>query len=487
MSWNGIPIPGMKHIEGSGLRWWRIALGLSVQKDMDVTIALWKAVFTNNENHLGIQITSWGQSESDDEKLLSHYDTVIMPMSMSGHTSRLAKMLNNKQQLIIDAYAPFYVEATTRSESKKDDRQNDDWYEGILWAGNEALVCSDYILYASKSQRDFYTGLLAGLGALTPKYAQRDRFVHLPGAIEYSANISDTDPYKKLGIDEKSLKILWFGALYPWYDIEHLIKAFSRSPIKDKAVLVIVGGSNPMYPKDNLRFNGQYNKAQMLSKELGTNDKSVIFHDWVEYNDRINWFKHCDVAISINADTIENQFSWRIRIADLAGNKVPIITNGGDPLGEELLSYGAAFRVHENTELGITTVIDNLINHPTAITDARLQLEKLDDQLHIYRYTSELAAIIRKGDRPRTTQEGSARSIVMSAKLKLQQEVENKTRDISELRSTIEAISLEMQRIQKEYTSLNSKYRKTLLGNYERGKRLARRVVTKVSETRKSR
>ena len=393
---NNVPLNGDELVEGTGLRWWRMAHGLDAQKSLDVTIGVWKDFPLIKNEYEDIKLINWGFGDDSDKKLLDYFDTVILPMSMSGQSSRLISYVGNQQQLIVDAYAPFYVEASTRSGSRTFDMKNDSWYEGMVWAGNEALSKADYILYASDNQKFFYEGLLSGIGGFSPESAGVERFVEMPGVVEYSKNQFISKNIK----NRDKLTILWFGALYPWYDIKSLLECFNDRSISKRAQLLIVGGSNPMYKKTNLRFNGQYNEATEYSKKLGIYGKSVFFSDWVSYSERMEVFNKSDVAISLNADTLENKYSWRIRVSDLAGNGVPVITNGGDPLGEMLINKGCAFRTGIDRD-SITRTINSLLDNKELLEDAKARLEQYKDDLHINKYAKELSRIIIESNKPR--------------------------------------------------------------------------------------
>ena len=46
---------------------------------------------------------------------------------------------------------------------------------------------------------------------------------------------------------------------------------------------------------------------------------------------------------------LENEFAWRTRLMDFVLAERPIITNGGDPLGEDLIRRGIAYRADTST------------------------------------------------------------------------------------------------------------------------------------------
>jgi hypothetical protein len=132
--------------------------------------------------------------------------------------------------------------------------------------------------------------------------------------------------------------------------------------------------------------------AVAMSKKLGLKDKNIFFDDWVEYNNRIDKINAADVAISINNDFIENEYSFRLRVADLVGNCVPLITNGGDVLGEWLIDEGVAFKIDLSSPDKLKASLKKVLENKRALIDARKKLHttKLGERLHINWYISRL-------------------------------------------------------------------------------------------------
>ncbi len=62
---------------------------------------------------------------------------------------------------------------------------------------------------------------------------------------------------------------------------------------------------------------------------------------------------------------------------DYVGSTTPLITNGGDPLSDELIKAGAAFRVDESDENSIRNVINSLVGDKAQLNTASAQMQKL--------------------------------------------------------------------------------------------------------------
>lgn len=406
-SYNPVPSKDYKTIEGSALRFWRMAISLKAKEFYDVTIAIWEKSPQKIKESQGIKLVNFNNDPKFLAELISHYDTVIFTCAMGDLSRDLMNATSSRNQVIIDAYSPMYVEFLTKSPGKKEDQEQLKHYNYYIEVFNEIIKNADYNLIANNNQRHLYRGVLAAQGALID-YDDR-MFINLPAFVEAS-----TDVKQKILKEGERISVLWFGGVYPWFDIGDIIKAFADPEIKKLAKLVVVGGSNPFYPKDNIRFNGKFIKAKELSGKLGLTNETILFQDWVEYYDRIKIFNESDIAISVNNQTIENDYSFRLRVADLVGNGLPVITNAGDPLGEELIDKGVAFRIDISSKELLSKSLKVILNNRQSLKKAK---EKLFDKatynaLHIDGYINNLAKVIEQGDKPRLRRRSSAFRLV---------------------------------------------------------------------------
>ncbi len=417
MSYNPVPTDTKKTVEGSGLRFWRMGLGLQKAGIKKIDIGVWYEFNQGGQATNGMNIVSYDGSSHLLRDLTSKYDTVIFSSALSGLSSVILDAIPKNVQAIVDAYSPVYVEFLTKSLDKDGDKSllTSENYLPFIDAFNECLIRADYVLIGNENQKHFYRGVIGGVGGLLN--FDDSKFVTLPAFVESASHINKESKPKKAQHSEK-LNILWFGGVYPWFDIKDLIYAFSDKEISKLAKLIVVGGSNPFYPKDNKRFNGKYIEALSLCKKLNLNKSIVEFKDWVDYEDRIEVFNNADLAISINSDFLENEYSFRLRVADLAGNGVPILTNGGDPLGELLLSEGVAFKLDTESKNTIKQSIKAVVGNKNTIEQAKTKLASklLYDKLHIYRYAEGLAKVINDGKilNTRDTKYASVKDIIIS-------------------------------------------------------------------------
>jgi glycosyltransferase involved in cell wall biosynthesis len=175
----------------------------------------------------------------------------------------------------------------------------------------------------------------------------------------------------------KSWKILWFGAVYPWFNIKKLIDAVHLLNEKHPTQLIMVGASNP--------FNNHpdfVEKAREVRELVTRPEFKEIVHtqDWVPFEDRADWYLDCDLIITLNEPGMENGLSWRTRVADYVWAGMPIASNGGDPLTEGLIAQGAAGRLEINDAASLAESIRVIM-----ADEARLKTMKA--QMQLYRPT----------------------------------------------------------------------------------------------------
>lgn len=387
-SYNPVPTSEYKTIEGSALRFWRMAFALQEKGYQNITVAVWRDFPQTISAHRGIKITNFDDNESNLKELTKSYDVIIVSAAMGLITSKIRNSVPPSTRVVVDAYSPLYVEFLTKSLDKNEDAEHIKHYQGYVEEFNRSLLEADNILIANENQKHFYRGVLGGICSLLEH--DDSRFIMLPAMVEYDDRVTrrTTMPSK--------IRVLWFGGIYPWFDLSEIIDIFALDEVRESATLTIVGGANPFYPTDSKRYNGKYIKALERAEELSLIKEGVVtFEDWVEYDKRIELFNNFDVAISINKTGLENDYSFRLRIADMVGNGLPIITNGGDALGEKLIYDKVAFRVDDTTIKSIGDTFIHIINDRKKIEDARYLLRTtLLESMHLNAHIDNLITVI---------------------------------------------------------------------------------------------
>lgn len=354
VSWSPIPTPKYQKIEGSGQRFYGLACGLKKNGVKDITIAIGAPYPLDVKEVNGFKLFNYDLNEAFAERL-KHFDTIIFNYTIHG-SAFVAKHIPIRTQVIIDAYGPAYIENLAREPEDLVAT-----YVGNLGAVNEVfnkvLPRGDYFLYANDAQEKFYSGVLATLGVINQFSYKTDRLLHVPFGIDNPtlSKHAYKNPYLEYGIKKDDFVLLWFGGLYPWFDITPILETLKSKTKNIK--FVIVGGNNPQNQHPDFVKHYKQTLSYIEKNELGDR---VTLIDWVDFATRRKYYEFADVIISMNGSGRENAYSWRTRVMDYVGSDTPLITNGGDPLSDELVEAGAAFKVDAHDADSIKRTIESL-------------------------------------------------------------------------------------------------------------------------------
>ena len=121
--------------------------------------------------------------------------------------------------------------------------------------------------------------------------------------------------------------------------------------------------------------------------------------DWVDFHRRADWYLDADLVVTVNRPGEENALSWRTRLVDFTWAGVPIATNGGDPLGEELIAAGAAARFPSLEPEVMAQTLGDLLQDDDALRSLGEKLGAFRRSLYWDVVTEPLARAIESGTR----------------------------------------------------------------------------------------
>ncbi len=390
------------------MRAWGLAKGLSSQ-GVEVTIAINAGFNLTLEEYDGIKLIQW-QLDSEFIQVINSYDTVIASYCMGDVSVFIADHIRDDAQLILDVYVPIYIEVSARNaQDITTEYQN---YMADLARHNHTLRRGDFFLYANPAQELLYTGVLAALGIINPASYHTKRLIHTPFGLHREKPATTKNPYRTLGITRDDFVVLWFGGLYPWFRVEEYLEAIKRLSCNPSIKFVFVGGKNPFNPNPDMAR--QYDTALEFATHHKLIDRSVFFVDWIDYDDRVDWFSHADIIVSLNQPGEENKFSWRTRVIDFVWGETATITNGGDPLSDEMVQKGAAMQLDDLSATSIEKLITAAHTQPKQLQKIRKNVQKLKATYYWDTATAPLARIIDTGTLP-YNQEASLRKLIAVA------------------------------------------------------------------------
>lgn len=385
------PLPGIKAVEGGGLRCWGLATGIKTARpswEVCMIYPKWYEGYntiTNHPHESGVSLYQW-ENQDDISRHLQSFDAVIISYCYGSYSSETANSLSEHQTLILDCYVPIHIEVSARKSIHRIDEERSFLSDSTLW--NRVISKGHLLLCASHQQKLYYLGLLSGLGRITPiSYDQCDNIVIAPfgitGSLERvpSGNL-DHQSFEHRDHSSEPFQLLWFGGVYPWFDMTNLFDAVGMINDSISCELTIVGIKNPF------NHHPWFKKVALNLLSLSEQERYQRFirvEEWVPYEDRTHYYERADLAICINAIGIENMVSWRTRILDYLWASLPFATNGGDPISELLIDAELGMRIDatstESLAVTLREAIQKIQNTPSSSSSKNPKLDRLQMQM----------------------------------------------------------------------------------------------------------
>lgn len=230
---------------------------------------------------------------------------------------------------VVDCYTPLVFEKLTYVDSSDDPQLRILEAEAVI---RIILKQGDLFLCASRPQADYLLGALTSLG------------------VGWDPEIVCWRTMEEVKwIKHKILKpkVVWFGGVYPWMDIEPVFEAMYEVFLKlPTAELIVVGAKF----KERLGFEDKWDS---LAKNIPANfARRVKIIDWVRFNKISETLKESGLAINWAKKTPEDRLAYRSRIMSVLKRGIPVVTNGSDELSELIGYFDAGVRLDQPERLG---------------------------------------------------------------------------------------------------------------------------------------
>lgn len=287
--------------------------------------------------------------------------------------------------LVLDMYSPILLESLQQLADAEPLAQFSS-FENNLAMINSQLSAADFILCASEKQRDYWLGVLSAIGRINPHTHAQDHTLRqlidvVPFGLPEKRPFSPTNVLKGVypGIKETDKVILWGGGIWNWLDVPTLIRAMAQVKAqRDDVKLFFMGTKRP---NQDVVDNTAVLDAIQLTKDLNLQD-TVIFNDWVAYDERHHYLRSADVGISLHRDHIETRFSFRTRLLDYVWCGLPTIATAGDVLAETMAEHGVAQLVHAGDISAVAQAILHACATPNQKETLAPRFEGLAHQFH---------------------------------------------------------------------------------------------------------
>jgi glycosyltransferase involved in cell wall biosynthesis len=322
-------------LAGPGMRYLEMARALS--RDLEVILAI------PGETSLqvpGLRFAPYRfEQPAEMYKLVQACDVILISSFILEKFPLLTKSQN---RIVVDLYDPTILENLHLYEKEPMGVQ-EVLNTQVIQFTNRLLQSGDFFICGNERQRDFWLGMLAANGRLTPRAFSKDPTLR-PLIDVVGVGMPERKPtggpflrgiHPRIQTDSRI--VLWGGGIWDWMDPLTLIRAWPQVlKAHPLARLVFLGTRhpNPLVPPHSMA-----QRAQNLAEEIGEKDQSIIFYDWLSYAQREALLCEADVGVMLHSVHIETRYSIRTRIFDYFWACLPILITAGDVTSEWVEQY----------------------------------------------------------------------------------------------------------------------------------------------------
>ena len=314
-------------MSGPAIRAWELAKALA--KSVPVFVAVPEPTTKTAE---GVALAVYGDAAALQDVARSA-DVVLI----QGYTLRRYPFLADLPAVLVaDLYDPWLFE---NLQLHRDQAAADRKLAGDASVINDLLDRCDFFICASERQRDYWLGMLAGRGRLEAGIYARDASLRslidvvpfgLPERPPQATRPVLKGLHPKVAADD--LVVLWGGGTWDWFDPLSVVESFARVvPQVPNAKLFFLGTqlSTPDVPRMPMA-----DAVVRRAEELALAGRSVLFGDWVPYDEREAYLLEADVAVTAAADLAETRLAFRSRVLDYLWAGLPVVATAGDVLSD---------------------------------------------------------------------------------------------------------------------------------------------------------
>jgi GT2 family glycosyltransferase len=345
---------------GPGVRYLEMARALS--KSLDVTLAV------PSESKLKFAeiniVRYWEDRPGSLQVLVENADVVLV----SGYLIEKFPLLEHTTaRLVVDLYDPFVLENLYYYINEPLPAQMQLHQKAVSITNRLAMV-GDFFICGNERQRDYWLGVLSAGGRANPLNFRQDqelrKLIDIVGVGFPEHPPRSGMPLRGVHplVSADSRIVLWGGGIWNWLDPLTLIHAWpsviSRFP---QARLIFLGTRhpNPLVPAHQIA-----DQALSLADEIGEKDHSIIFFEWLSYEEREALLCEADVGVILHPIHVETRYSIRTRVLDYIWARLPILITEGDVTSEWVQQFGLGEVVPEKDVELVAEALCRLLAKP---------------------------------------------------------------------------------------------------------------------------
>ncbi len=376
---------------GPAIRAWHLAQELAGARPV---ILATPAIRGLQSPHPAVTLVAYDPSNGVPLTELTRQSAVIIT---SGYLlRRYPALVRAGLPLAIDLYDPFVLENLQIHSTKSTDSQVA-IHQSDLGVLEEQLRHGDFFVCASRTQRDFWLGMLVAFGRVNPHTLKDDPTLRrLIDIVPFG--VPDTPPMPGSGgikghvpgIGRDDRVIYWGGGIWDWFDPLTLIRAVAQiAEQRDDVRLFFAGVRHPSPDVPAMRM---CQAATGLSNSLGLTGRIIFFNDWVPYDRRGEYLLDADVGTSLHFAHVETRFAFRTRLLDYVWAGLPMIVTQGDAISEWVARDNLGRVVAAEDVDGVRQMLLTLLDAPDFRARAAPRFEQIRAQLRWSQVSAPLLA-----------------------------------------------------------------------------------------------
>jgi glycosyltransferase involved in cell wall biosynthesis len=272
-----------------------------------------------------------------------------------------------KQRVVVDFYDPFVLENLYYYLDQPLSIQ-ESLNERSVQLTNQLAQIGDFFLCGNERQRDYWLGVLTANGRVNPHTFAQDPSLHSLIDI-VGIGIPDREPVRKpllrgihpiIPADAKI--VLWGGGIWNWLDPLSLIRAWPQVlEHLPHARLIFLG---VRHPNPDVPEHQMASQALQLAQETGEKDRTILFIEWLEYEEREALLLEADLGVMLQPVHLETRYSIRTRVLDYVWAELPLVISNGDITSEWVSEYHLGKTVPPSQPAETARAICELLGQP---------------------------------------------------------------------------------------------------------------------------
>jgi len=242
-----------------------------------------------------------------------------------------------------------------------------------------ALDRADRILCASEPQRWGYLTLACMLGKINPRHYASDLVLTVPSGAAPDPPARERSRHPRLAeIKTRGPIVLWFGGIYPWFDIDVYLGAMPliAREVTNVQFLFVGAGGVDHREGEPLTHPGALRLRAALESDGDLKARTHLLEHGA-YEERREVFLASDLGVCTQGDHLETAFSMRTRLIDMMWGGVPVVATVGDGIGQLVHASGAGMVVPPADAPALARAVVSLLRQPEALRSMSAKARQL--------------------------------------------------------------------------------------------------------------